>query len=276
MRHKPHSMSIPIIDPHMHMISRSSSDYQRARLAGVECCIEPAFWSGTDKQYAESFFDYFEQIIDFETERADRTAGIDHYVTIGLEPKEANYQEMADQVLEALPDYLDRENVVGLGEIGLDQGTDAEEDAFRRQLRMAESREIPVIIHTPHTSKPEGTERLVEMIKEEDVTEERIVIDHNTENTIETSLQTDCWVGFTLYPGKITDTKAIDLLEEYGSDKMLLNSAADWDPSDPLAVPKARDKMLDRGWDREEVRKVVWENPFEFFNQSSNFNYELK
>ena len=112
------------------------------------------------------------------------------------------------------------------------------------------------------------------MIEEEDVTEERIVIDHNTEHTIDISLRTDCWIGFTLYPGKITGEKAIDLLEEYGTEKMLLNSAADWDPSDPLAVPKARDRMLDRGWDREEVRKVVLENPYEFFSQSPNFGYE--
>jgi uncharacterized protein len=267
-------MSIPIIDPHMHMVSRSINDYERARLAGIECCIEPAFWSGSDKQYAESFFDYFERLIDFETKRAERAAGIDHYVTIGLEPKEANYPEMAEQVMDRLPEYLNRDNVVGLGEIGLDQGTEEEEYAFRRQLRMAEEREMPVIVHTPHTSKPEGTERLVEIIQDEDVTEERIILDHNTANTIDISAKTDCWIGFTLYPGKITDETAIDILEEYGTDKMLLNSAADWDPSDPLAVAKARDKMLDRGWDRDEVRKVVFENPLTFFDQSPNFNYE--
>lgn len=264
-----------IIDPHMHMVSRSSDDYERARRAGVECCIEPAFWSGTDRQHAGSFFDYFEHIIDFETERAERSAGMDHYVTIGLEPKEANYEAMAEEVLERIPEYLDRENVVGVGEIGYDQQTEAEERAFRRQLQMAEERELPVIVHTPHENKPSGTERIVDVIEDEGVTQERIIIDHNTEETIETSLQTDCWLGFTLYPGKIEPSAAIDLLEEYGTDKMLFNSAADWDPSDPLAVPKARDEMLDRGWDREMVRKVVLENPYEFFSQSPNFEYEL-
>jgi len=267
-------MSIPIIDPHMHMVSRSSNDYERARLAGIECCVEPAFWSGTDKQHAESFFDYFEQIIDFETKRAERSAGIDHYVTIGLEPKEANYPEMAERVLDRIPEYLGRENVVGVGEIGFDQVTDDEEYAFRRQLNMAEERELPVIIHTPHTSKPAGTERIVEIIEDEGVTQDRIVIDHNTENTIDISTRTDCWIGFTLYPGKIDDETAIDLLEEYGTDRMLFNSAADWDPSDPLAVPKARDEMLDRGWDREEVRKVIYDNPYDFFSQSPNFEFE--
>jgi predicted metal-dependent TIM-barrel fold hydrolase len=264
-----------IIDPHMHMVSRSSNDYKRARRAGIECCIEPAFWSGTDKQYAGSFFDYFEHIIDFETERAERSAGMDHYVTIGLEPKEANYEAMAEEVLDRIPEYLDRENVVGVGEIGYDQQTEAEDRAFRRQLRMAEERELPVIVHTPHENKPSGTERIVDVIEDEGVTQERIIIDHNTEETIETSLQTDCWIGFTLYPGKIEASAAIDLLEEYGTDKMLFNSAADWDPSDPLAVPKARDEMLDRGWDRETVRKVVLENPYKFFSQSPNFEYEL-
>nr|WP_198664593.1 TatD family hydrolase [Halorubrum sp. 48-1-W] len=259
----------------MHMVSRSADDYDRARRAGIECCIEPAFWSGTDKQHAGSFFDYFEHIIDFETERAERSAGMDHYVTIGLEPKEANYEAMAETVLERLPAYLDRENVVGVGEIGYDQQTEAEDRAFRRQLRMAEERELPVIVHTPHENKPSGTERIVDVIEEEGVTQERIVIDHNTAETIETSLQTDCWIGFTLYPGKIEADAAIDLLEEYGTDRMLFNSAADWDPSDPLAVPKARDEMLDRGWSRDEVRKVVLENPHEFFSRSPNFEYEL-
>ena len=263
-----------VIDPHMHMVSRSSDDYERARRAGVECCIEPAFWSGTDKRYAGSFFDYFEQIIDFETARAERAAGMDHYVTVGLEPKEANYPEMAETVLNRLPDYLDREHVVGIGEIGFDQVTPAEEEAFRRQLRMGETHELPIIVHTPHTDKPAGTKRIVEIIEEEDLTEERIVIDHNTEDTVEIAMETDCWLGFTLYPGKITASKAIDIVEEHGTEKILFNSAADWDPSDPLAVPKARDKMLNRGWDRDAVRKLVFENPYEFFNQSPNFEYE--
>jgi len=256
------------------MVSRSADDYKRARQAGIECCIEPAFWSGTDKQHAGSFFDYFEQIIDFETARAERAAGMDHYVTVGLEPKEANYPEMAETVLNRLPDYLDRENVVGVGEIGFDQVTPEEEEAFRRQLRMADSHELPVIVHTPHTDKPAGTRRIVEIIDEEDVTEERIVIDHNTEDTVEIAMETDCWLGFTLYPGKITASKAIDIVDEHGTEKILFNSAADWDPSDPLAVPKARDKMLNRGWDRDAVRTLVFENPYEFFNQSPNFEYE--
>ena len=262
-----------IIDPHMHMVSRSTDDYERARRAGIECCIEPAFWSGQDKHNAGAFFDYFEQIIGHETRRADRVAGIDHYVTIGLEPKEANYREMAETVLEGLPEYLDREPVVGVGEIGLDQDTDDEEWAFRKQLRIADERELPVIVHTPHENKPEGTRRIVDMIEDEGVRQDRIIIDHNTERTIDIALETDCWLGFTLYPGKIAVDDAIDLLEAYGTEKMILNSAADWDPSDPLAVPKARDAMLDRGWDREAVRQVVFDNPYEFFNQSPNFQY---
>jgi len=138
-----------IIDPHMHMVSRSADDYRRARRAGIECCIEPAFWSGQDKHHAGAFFDYFEQIIEHETDRAER-AGMDHYVTIGLEPKEANYREMAEEVVDRIPEYLERDPVVGVGEIGFDQVTDDEEWAFRRQLEIAEERELPVIVHAPH------------------------------------------------------------------------------------------------------------------------------
>lgn len=263
-----------LIDPHSHMTSRTTEDYRAIRRAGIECVIEPAFWSGSDKRHPESFFDYFEHIIGFETERAERVAGVDHYVTVAINPKEADDREMAEAVIERLPEYVERERVVGVGEIGFNLQTETEEWAFREQLALADDYEMPVIIHLPHTEKPRGAVRTVEIVEEMGVDQSRIVIDHNEPGTIETTRATDCWLGFTLYPGKIEDEAAIDLLEEYGTDKMLFNSAADWDPSDPLAVPKARDKMLDRGWEREEVKKVVFDNPYDFFDQSPNFTYE--
>jgi hypothetical protein len=262
-----------VIDPHAHMTSRTTDDYRDARRSGVECVVEPSFWSGSDKLYPESFFDYFEHIIDFETERAERVAGMDHYVTVAINPKEADDREMAAAVIDRLPEYFDRDRVVGVGEIGFNLQTDAEEWAFREQLRLAEAHELPVIIHLPHTDKPAGAARTVEILEEEGATQERIIIDHNEPGTMETTAATDCWLGFTLYPGKISIDDVMPLLEEYGTDRTILNSSADWDDSDPLAVPKARDAMLDAGWDREVVRKLVFENPIEFFSQSDSFTY---
>jgi hypothetical protein len=257
------------------MTSRTTDDYREMRRSGIECVIEPSFWSGSDKLYPESFLDYFEHIHDFETERAERTAGMDHYITVAINPKEADDREMAEAVIEHLPEYLDRDRVVGVGEIGFNLQTDAEEWAFREQLRLAEEHELPVVIHLPHTDKPAGAERTVDILEEEGVTQERIIIDHNEPGTMETTTATDCWLGFTLYPGKITIETVMELLEEYEcTDRTILNSSADWDDSDPLAVPKGRDAMIDAGWDRDTVRDLVFDNARRFYSQAPNFDYE--
>jgi hypothetical protein len=129
-----------VIDPHAHMTSRTTDDYRDARRSGVECVVEPSFWSGSDKLYPESFFDYFEHIIDFETERAERVAGMDHYVTVAINPKEADDREMAAAVIDRLPEYFDRDRVVGVGEIGFNLQTDAEEWAFTNSRSLFTSR----------------------------------------------------------------------------------------------------------------------------------------
>lgn len=262
-----------LIDSHAHMTSRTTDDYREMRRSGIECVVEPSFWSGSDKLYPESFFDYFEHIHDFETERAERIAGMDHYITVSINPKEAVDREMSEAVIDRLPEYLERDRVVGVGEIGFNLQTDEEEWAFREQLRIAEEHEAPVIIHLPHEEKPKGAARTVDIIEEMGVTQERIIIDHNEPGTMETTAATDCWLGFTLYPGKISIEEVMPLLEEYGTDRRIINSSADWDDSDPLAVPKARDAMIDAGWDRGEVRKLLFENPLEFFAQSDSFDY---
>ena len=77
-----------IIEPHIHMYSRTTDDYQAMYRAGIRACVEPSFWMGADRRYAGTFFDYFRLILEFETVRA-RRFGIDHFAAISLNPKEA-------------------------------------------------------------------------------------------------------------------------------------------------------------------------------------------
>ena len=78
-----------IIDPHAHMISRTTDDYEAMAKAGVVAVIEPAFWLGQPRTNVGSYVDYFAMISGFERFRAGQF-GIRHYCTIGLNPKEAN------------------------------------------------------------------------------------------------------------------------------------------------------------------------------------------
>jgi len=263
-----------IIEPHIHCISRTTDDYEQMAIAGIAACVEPSFWSGTDRRAVACFEDYWEHMISFETRRAERY-GIKHYVMLSLNPKEAR-NEMAMDVISAMEPFLDRENVVGIGEIGFDQITDSEEEAFRKQLRMAEERGMPVIIHTPHHNKHKGTELIVRIIEEEKVTQERIVIDHNTEETIELSLATGCWVGMTVYyVTKLSAERAVNMITRYGTERMIVNGSADWGYSDPLAVPKVAWQMRKAGlYPEQTIQKVVFDNPYTFLKHSPRFDLE--
>src|SRR6266446_9884646 len=104
-----------IIDPHAHMISRTTDDYEVMARAGVVAVIEPAFWIGQPRTSLGSYVDYLSTIIGFEKFRAGQF-GIRHYCCIGLNPKEANNEALAEAVLAELPRFAAKEGVVALGE----------------------------------------------------------------------------------------------------------------------------------------------------------------
>ncbi|HET6992019.1 MAG TPA: TatD family hydrolase, partial [Bacteroidia bacterium] len=146
------------IDPHIHMVSRTTDDYEAMRKAGIVAIIEPSFWQGQLRTSSGTFRDYFNMLIGFERFRASQF-GIRHYCTIGLNSKEANNEALAEQVMEMLPLFIYKEGVVGIGEIGYDDQTDLEDKYYRLQLELAKEAKLPVQIHTPHRDKKKGTSR---------------------------------------------------------------------------------------------------------------------
>ena len=52
-----------IIEPHIHMFSRTTDEYQAMYRSGIRACVEPSFWLGANREYAGSFFDYFKVIL---------------------------------------------------------------------------------------------------------------------------------------------------------------------------------------------------------------------
>jgi len=259
------------IDPHIHMYSRTTDDYEKMALAGIRTVIEPSFWLGQERTSPNTLEDYWEHIISFERARAAEF-GIDHYCAISINPKEANNREFAEKSLMKIENYLQRESVVALGEIGFDLISKQEEDIFRKQLLMANEFEIPVIVHTPHINKLEGTKKTLEIIKETKVEQSRIIIDHNNEDTIELSLSYDVYSGMTVYPNtKLSPFRAVNIMKKYGTDRILINSSADWGISDPLSVPKTALEMESYGFSQKEIHKVLFSNPNSFFKQSNNY-----
>lgn len=263
-----------LIEPHIHTASRTTDDLRRMSAAGIVACVEPSSWSGVYKRSPASFEDYWEQIVTREPRRA-ALYGIRHFAMVGLNAREAG-SPIARDVLKAMEPFLDRPTVIGIGEIGLDLMTPEEEDAFRRQLRMAEELQLPVMAHSPSHNRRKALERMISIIKEEGVTEERIAIDGNSCETMGLTLgKTACWAGITVHgAGGFSAGRAVDMIERHGHGRVMVNGAADWGSSDPLAVPKVAMLMRQRGFPEEVVHSVTFANPSRFLSSSGRFAVE--
>ncbi|MDO6582560.1 TatD family hydrolase [Photobacterium sp. SP02] len=261
-------------DPHIHMVSRTTDDYQRMYAAGIVGVIEPAFWQGQPRTSVGSFIDYFDTLLGWERFRASQF-GIHHYCTMGLNPKEANDLGLANEVMAVLPRFLAKDGVVAVGEIGYDDITPEEELFMAEQMQLAMEFELPVLVHTPHRDKIGGTKRTIALIREVGIPEHMVIIDHLNEQTLPLVMETDCWRGHSIYPNtKMSEHRMVALLKEYGLEKMVVNSAADWGCSDPLKVPKTGAAMRQAGYSDADITKVLFDNPIDFFAQSGRISKE--
>lgn len=265
---------LQFIDPHVHMTSRTTDDYEAMAAAGVVAVIEPSFWLGQPRTQVGSFQDYFSSLVGWEPFRASQF-GVKHYCTIGLNSKEANNEPLAEQVMDLLPLYLHKEGVVAVGEIGYDDQTPAEDKYFRQQLELAKEFGMLVQVHTPHRDKKAGTIKSMEVCLEHGLDPSMVIIDHNNEETVQEVLDRGFIAAFTIYPKtKMGNERMVEVVRRFGSDNIIVDSSADWGVSDPLAVPKTASLMLTRGIPEIDVVKTCYQNALDAFGKSGKMKEE--
>ncbi len=268
----PHNLLF--IDPHAHMTSRTTDDYEAMRNAGVVALIEPAFWLGQPRTEPGTFKDYYSSLVGWERFRAGQF-GIRHYCTIGLNSKESNNEPLAEKVMDLLPLFAAKEGVVGIGEIGYDDQTAAEDKYFRLQLELAKDLDLPVQIHTPHRDKKRGTSRSMDVCVEHGIDPAKVIIDHNNEETVKEVLDRGFWAAFSIYPKtKMGNERMAEIVRHYGPERIMVNSACDWGISQPLAVPMTAALMLERGIPVAHIRAVTYDNALAAFGQSGQMKEE--
>jgi predicted metal-dependent TIM-barrel fold hydrolase len=263
------------IDPHIHMVSRTTDDYKRMALAGCVLVSEPAFWAGFDRSGPEGFRDYFRQLVQFERNRAGLYK-IAHHTWLCINAKEAENVGLSREVIKMIPEFLDHPSVLGIGEIGLNKNTKNEATVFLEHIDLAAKHRELILVHTPHLAdKYQGTRMILDMFRgDRRIVPDHVCIDHVEEHTIRPALEAGHWVGMTLYPTtKCTPARAADMIELYGTERIMVNSAGDWGHSDPLAVPEFIFEMRSRGHAEAAIRKVVLDNPLAFFAQCPRFRY---
>ncbi len=261
------------IEPHGHMVSRTTDDYLDMVTAGCAAVCEPAFWAGFDRSSADGFHDYFCQLTDYEPKRAAKF-GLPHFCWLCINPKESENVKLATEVISLIPKFLDRPNVLGIGEIGLNKNSRNEMKVLEMHVDLAARTNQLILVHTPHLEdKLKGTRLILDVLKSDQrIQPGRCIIDHVEEHTVQMVLDAGFWAGMTLYPeSKCTSARAIDMVEMHGGERIWMNSACDWGVSVPLAVPRTAVEMRRRGYNAEQIDKLIYQNPEKFLSQSPKF-----
>ena len=261
------------IEPHGHMVSRTTDDYQDMVTAGCAAVCEPAFWAGFDRSSVNGFHDYFCQLTDYEPKRAAKF-GLPHFSWLCINPKESEDVALATDVIGLIPKFIDRPNVLGIGEIGLNKNSRNELKVLEMHVDLAARHDQLILVHTPHLEdKLKGTRLILDVLRaDKRIRPERCIIDHVEEHTIQLVLDAGFWAGMTLYPeSKCSPARAVDMLDLYSHERIWMNSACDWGVSIPLAVPRTALEMKRRGWPADLVDKVIYRNPIQFLSQCPKF-----
>jgi len=262
------------------MYSRTTDDYDAMSKAGIEVIVQPSFWLGSPRTSVGTFEDYWEHMITFETKRA-KEFGIEHFVCISVNPKEASERPLALDAMQAMTKYLGRERVVALGELGYNLINHLEEEIFVKQMDIAAQLDMLMTVHLPHNNKSDGMKRIERILEGNNdksgtkYNRKKILVDHNVEETIEKTLELGMWAGLSVYPiTKLSPERAIKIIKKHGTERIMIHSAADWGVSDPLSVPLTAREMRNAGFSTSDIEKVTFYNAYEFFKQSPKFTWK--
>lgn len=250
-----------MIDTHMHADSRSSEDFEKMYLAGIKTAVTCSFYPyKIDNETV--LLNHLNRILEYDTKRA-KEYGLDLKVALGIHP--ANTIDNPQSIYENMYRWIENNQIVAIGEIGLEDLTDAEISIFKKQLDIADETKSKVIIHTPRKNKKEVLNRILEILPDH-LDERQAVIDHINPAVVEDAITSDCMLGLTVQPQKMEKEDAIAILDEYGFDRFLLNSDISNKPSDPLSVPKTIRELEKREYSQADIDKISHKNAQKFFN----------
>jgi predicted metal-dependent TIM-barrel fold hydrolase len=249
-----------MIDAHIHADCRPYEDFKLMAIAGVEsaitCAHDPLKMSSS-----AVILDHFHRIIFNESKRAAEN-GLKLYSALGIHPRSISPD--VEVAFNKLPLILKNENVVAVGEIGLETGSSSEEEIFAKQLRLAQELEMKIIVHTPRRNKREIAKMTLNIL-DEYIDESLVQIDHVDNSIIDLVSDFKGLRGITVQPQKMTPSEAAELLDEYGTQRFVLDSDMSSSPSDPLSVPKTVHELKLQGFKKTDIERVSQENFVKFY-----------
>ena len=218
---------ISFVDSHLHLDllwkeARPSLD----RLARVGCL--PVSWAfGRDIRSCSGLKQYLKMKSGLIRE-ISKNFFLCFYL-VGIHPRNIPPDLQTRDVRGLVLPYLDDPLCLGLGEIGLETGSNREEEILRAQLEMADEttqRGKVIGIHTPRKEKETVTAQTLSILEGFGKWKANIVVDHCTPETIGEILASGFWAGITVSPIKSTLEDVKKILETYNplSGKIMLNT----------------------------------------------------
>ena len=249
-----------MIDTHIHGDARTSEDFEKMFMSGIDTAITCAYYPYKISNETV-LLNHLERILHYDTKRANKH-GLELKVALGIHP--TNIVKSPDIIFKKLYEYIDNKDILAIGEIGLENLSPEEKDTFKKQLEIADETKTKVIIHTPRKNKKEVLKETKSIVLEK-IDPKLVVIDHINKNVIEDVIDEDFTLGLTVQPQKMEIEEGIMILKEYGFDKFLLNSDISNMPSDVLSVPKTIRTLKKLGFENKEIDKVAFKNAKSFF-----------
>lgn len=262
-----------IVEPHIHGELASTPDIESMALAGVEAVVILTTYKVKEETSPATLFEYYNRLLVFEETRFEGY-GIKPFVGLGV-PVLGVSVENANAIYPAIRSLLKRPEVVAVGEIGIETGSRSEVAKFMEQLQLADKLKLPVVCHTPPPGmrhKVKVTEQVMNVIKEVGFEPERVIMDHTGEETLKKVLDFGAYAGLSVCADKLPPRDVARIVKrcmrevenEY-VDRIIVNSEYGWGTAGYFSVPRAALEMKLQGLKRDEIEKIVWENPTTFY-----------
>jgi len=259
---------VKIIDAHVHMDRMAGEDILRMAWGGVEVAIVPTPHLMSGLFYSKTVIELWEKTLGYMVEYG-ASMGIDCYTCLsvpfyGLDDK--GYAEC----MKALPKYLKEKRVVGIGEIGLDNGNAHEVALFKDQLAIAKDFDLPVIVHSPTPREPQVdklTTQIINVMKSEKFPVKKAIIDHTGKNTFKKRVASGAVTGLSVCYDKLSAEDAAQLVIDNpeSRDMITIGSELGYGGAGHFSLVKVAWAMRMAGMSREDIEKVMWDNPKKFF-----------
>ena len=254
-------------DPHLHVNNITWTGLTEMALAGVEKIISAVHLDTSRRVSSETILATWDSLLTFHFGRV-KASLIQPYAMVGISMV-CTPADDAETLWKALPGYLARPEVVAAGEIGLEPSSACcpdmavQEELVRRQVDIARQAGTRANLHTPNApdQKKQYTQRTLDICREVGIDMNQVVIEHCSEANLAMVLDAGAWAGITVQPVRnMTPESAADLVLQFGTERIMIDSDHSGLPADHLSVPKTAWALRKKEAPEEAVLKVCAEN----------------